>query len=396
MNPSEAGGDSASAYTASGSSRGSSRSRNRPARSSRRPNNSSSGDASAPRTPDNSSSRKHAAPVTAVSTGRISSGGRAARRAGSAAAAAFAALSPRGRNRAEPLRAGGAGDRVTALGRGGSDRSIPALPEVPVPLAGMLPADAGEEPSRFGALELPVSRLPGGGGPRLPQTEVRGTDVDERLSDHPGPRRIYTSPLPGHGSRRGAACGPVGEAAAVRALNSGLVRQGRHVFGRCAPERSGPAAVGGNTSSSSSAESISAGAGAAGGAGPLTRVAAAAAVHAPAAALEPQRVGEIDLALSVVSVDSVRTDGGSHDGATVSLSTWKNGASLCAHAAAGGDSMNGDGAGAARVEADGDATSASAGSAYSMRQGKRWRSAVRRLQRGNTRMLQLLRSRGQE
>lgn len=333
------------------------------------------------------------------SGGRISSGGRAARRAGSAAAAAFAALSPRTRNRAEPPPASGNGELNLELGRGGSDRSIPAAGRTSGAIQGMLSGNAGSG-KRVGdtgdLLELPGSRLPERSSSRQ-AADMEG--VVERVPALPTLRGVRVGALAGTPER--TACGPVGEAAAVRALNSGLARQARHVFGGVPADRVGPAAVGGSTSSSSAESSGSTGI-VARRSGPLTRVAPEPAAPEPLSAVRPvtglsTKVGEIDLALSVVSVDSVKTDGGSHDGATVSLSTWKNGVSLAADAGAGGgDSAIDDGSDVLYREGEGEGGSELTGSSGSLRQGKRWQSAVRRLQRGNTRMLQLLRSRAQE
>lgn len=273
----------------------------------------------------------------------------------------------------------------------------------------MLSAHAGvgkHGRDRGGPVELPVSRQPGA------SSSLQAADTDgvvERVPALPTLRGVRAAGTLA-ATPEGAACGPVGEAAAVRALNSGLARQARHVFGGVqtgrqihggvSSERVGPAAVGCHTSSSSGESSGSTGI-AARGARPLTRVAPEPAVPEPLSAVRrvtglPMKAGEIDLALSVVSVDSVKTDVSSHDGATVSLSTWKNGVSLTAETGAGGgDSAIDDGSGVL-YDDEGEARSDLTGASYSLRQRKRWRSAVRRLQRGNSRMLQLLRSRGQE
>ena len=348
--------------------------------------------AEAPRTPDAREASRHAAPVTSASTGgRIASSGRAARRAGSAAAAALAALSPRSRLRQDNFTDASEPPETAAsvLDRGGSDRSIP-----PVTHITQTAPPSNEELMANGDVGRAAADVTKSGVPGIGSSRWRAEDATQAEPLHPQPRPAAApqgvQPQPG-------VSGPVAEAAATRALNSGLARQQRHVYGGRSVPQVGPAAVGGSTSSSS-AESGSAMSDIV---APLSATpppppppsAAETAASAPPAEQDGQRTGEIDLALSVVSVDSVKTDGGSHDGQTVSLSTWRNGVALSAHAGGGGESAFADSSAALN---DSSEAESALGGISGLREGRRWRSAVRRLQRGNTRMLRLLRARGDE
>eukprot|EP00892_Ulva_mutabilis_P008522 jgi/Ulvmu1/6041/UM027_0018.1 len=376
-------------YAASSSSRGSSHERRRPGRSSRR----NGSGAEAPRTPDAQDAARPSVPVTVASSGgHITSSGRAARRAGSAAAAAFAALTPRSRQRPEaPAADLPHGPMLTAQARGGSDRSIPPVTRIAMPAHGTVRSHedrrSGAEAQR-GPVDMAGSAIPTISSAGLPSM-VRSDDAGQAEPLHRLQSRAAFPREPEGMS------GPVAEATAGRALNSGLARQPRHVFGGGAATRIGPAAVGGN-SSSGSIESSSAMSG-------MPAVDAAPPPPPeetpPAPTSEGHRPGEIDIALSVVSVDSVKTDGGSPDGQTVSLRTWRNGAALAAHAGAGsgesafGESAFSDGSAALRANSD---TMSTLTDSIGHPEGRKWRSAVRRLQRGNSRMLRLLRSRGDD
>lgn len=380
-------GDAGPLYAASSSSHGSSGERQQLARTGRRTGSS----AEAPRTPDARDAVRPSAPVTvACMGGRMTSSGRAARRAGSAAAAAFAALSPRARQRPGNVSEGPElhGPVVTARGRGGSDRSIPPVTRIAMPPHGLVQSHdertAGGRMRRRPA-DMAASGIPGVSNASAPPV-VRSDDTGHAAPLHRLQSNVRAAVPMGETPK---SSGPVGEAAAVRALNSGLAWQPRHVYGGGAATRVGPAAVGGNSSSGSieSGSAMSSTLAALGASPPAPMEGAA-----PQSTTDTQRRGEIDIALSVVSVDSVKTDGGSPDGQTVSLRTWRTGAALAAHAGDGGESVVGE-------SVFGDGSVARRGNSEDSSghpEGRNWRSAVRRLQRGNSRMLRLLRSRGDD